>query len=75
MRSMKLTLPQIVCLKAWVSMNPHVNQGQPTLRGTEVTVEDLLASLRGGESREDFAARKAVSLEAVNAVWRELNAQ
>lgn len=70
-----LTLPQIVRLKTWVSMNPHVNQGQPTLRGTEVTVDDLLTSLRGGESREDFAARNAVSLEAVNAIWNELNAQ
>ena len=70
-----LTLPQIVRLKAWVSMNPHVNQGQPTLRGTEVTVEGLLASLRGGESREDFAARNTLCLEAVSAVWSELNAQ
>jgi uncharacterized protein (DUF433 family) len=67
-----LTLPQIVRLKAWVSMNPHVNQGQPTLRGTEVTVARLLESIRGGESLDAFANRTSVSPEAVTAVWSEL---
>jgi uncharacterized protein (DUF433 family) len=67
-----LTLPQIVRLKAWVSMNPHVSQGQPTLRGTEVTVAHLLESIRGGESLESFVDRTSASLEAVEAVWSEL---
>ena len=56
-------------------MNPHVNQGQPTLRGTEVTVEHLLESLRAGESAEAFAKKHGVTVEAVRAVWSELGAQ
>ncbi len=70
-----LTLPEIVRLKEWVSMNPHVHQGQPTLRGSEVTVQHLLDSLRAGHSAEAFAAANSVKLEAVQAVWRELGAQ
>jgi uncharacterized protein (DUF433 family) len=70
-----LTVPQIVRLKAWVSMNPHVNQGQPTLRGSQVTVAQLLDAIRNGESLEAFAAGNGVALETVQAVWSELGAQ
>lgn len=70
-----LTLPQIVRLKEWVSMNPHVNLGQPTLRGSEVTLAHLLDSLRAGQSAEAFATANGVKLEAVEAIWRELGAQ
>ncbi len=70
-----LTFPQIVRLRTWVSMNPHLNLGQPTVRGSEVTVAHLLDSLRGGQSAEEFAAQHAVSLEAVKAIWSELGAQ
>ena len=56
-------------------MNPHVNQGQPTIRGTEVTVAHLLQSLRAGQSPEDLALGHAVPLAAVHAIWSELGAQ
>ena len=61
-----LTLPQIVRLKEWVSMNPHVNQGQPTVRGTAITVAELLEAMRAGRKIE------GVSPEACQAIWREL---
>jgi uncharacterized protein (DUF433 family) len=61
-----LTLPQIVRLKEWVSMNPHANQGQPTVRGTQVTVAQLLEALRAGQRPE------GVSAEAAQAIWKEL---
>lgn len=61
-----LTLPQIVRLKEWVSMNPHVNQGQPTVRGTATTVAQLLEALRTGQRPE------GVSAEAAQAIWKEL---
>lgn len=66
MRSEMLTLPQIVRLKEWVSMNPHVNQGQPTVRGTEIPVAEVLASMRAGQTPT------AVSEAAAKAIWSEL---
>ncbi len=66
MRPEMLTLPQIVRLKEWVSMNPHVNQGQPTVRGTEILVAQVLAAMRNGQTPA------GVGEAAAKAIWSEL---
>ena len=41
-------------MKSFVEVNPRVMMGKPVIRGTRITVENILERLGAGESVEDI---------------------
>lgn len=39
-----------------ITIDPHVRSGKPTIRGTRITVSDILEYLAGGMSPEEILA-------------------
>ncbi len=52
-----------------IILNPEIRSGKPTIRGTRITVTDILEYLAGGMSEKDILADfPDLSLEDIRAV-------
>lgn len=49
----------------WLEVVPGRRGGRPTIRGTRVTVDDVLEALASGWSAEEVAENYRITLEAV----------
>ena len=49
----------------WLEVVPGRRGGRPTIRGTRVTVDDVLEALASGWSAEEVAENYRIPLEAV----------
>ena len=49
----------------WLEVVPGRRGGRPTIRGTRVTVDDVLEALANGWSAEEVAENYRIPLEAV----------
>jgi len=54
----------------WLEVVPERRGGRPTVRGTRVTVDDVLEALASGWSPEEVAENYRIPLEAVHEALR-----
>ena len=57
----------------WIEVVPGRRGGRPTIKGTRVTVDDVLEMLANGQSIEEVANELEIPLEAIYEVPRFVN--